>query len=98
MRAWIRDLYGDDRPTGWHALDPIDGVTPFVVAVPVFGLLVFADRGHGWESLMSTGDEALDLAHRLPREMPVRAVDDHLEVEMLPNVSGEDRIVVCFEP
>lgn len=100
MRAWIRDLYGLDHVAEFQELDTTEaGLTPVAITVPVFGLIVLVQRGpDDWGAAYTTGNRERDATLGLPTDRPVKVVDGHIEIEMLANVSGEDRVVVCFEP
>lgn len=85
MKAWIRDLYGEE-----HEAEVIDAGMGTGVAVAGFGTALFVERADGWMGgLINAGST---------HERIVREVAGHLEMEILPNASGEDRLVVCLEP
>lgn len=99
MKAAIRNLWGET--TEVH----IDELGPTAWAVPVagFGHLVFVMRPDGPAAVLAQGPgkgEHPRAVERMTEDAlesgePVRT---WYEVELLPNVSGEDRIVVVLTP
>lgn len=86
MRARIRNLWGE-----YSDAEIVDLENPAVVCVvvPVLGHLIVPLTGRTTAVLThGPGSEV---------ERPVTSVDGHLEVELLPNSSGEDRIVVVID-
>lgn len=95
VSAGIRDLYGVERPTALR-LD-VDVPGGWAVDVPGLGTLLVAKLqsdelivrlGRTYRSLLLQG------ASHVERDVAV--IGDDLEVELLPNSSGEDRIVVVL--
>lgn len=93
----MRDLWGEHHPlTTLHTA--VNGAV--VIDVPGFGLLVVG-LSSSPELIVRLGDPWLAAAlFRPPETTPSRRldavrVDGGWEVELLPNVSGEDRLVVC---
>lgn len=107
MRAAIRNLWGEETDV------EIDELGPTAWAVPVagFGHLVFVMRDDGPAAVLAQGpgrgehprsvhtiDSTPDDAD--PADIAAGTVEPErrYEVELLPNRSGEDRIVVVLRP
>lgn len=107
MKAAIRNLWGETTEVDIDELGP----TAWAVPVPGFGHLVFVMRPDGPAAVLAQGPgkgehprtvhtidsspEGADLADvAAGLTTPVR----RYEVELLPNRSGEDRIVVVLTP
>lgn len=90
MRAWIRDLHGVEHDTEFVVVQP----GAIAVTVAGFGHMIVSHFGpiESWHAILAQGPGRGEL------QRDVRAVDGHAEIEVLPNPSGEDRIVVCVEP
>lgn len=110
--CWIRNLYGVEQEAEWagdegHKQDH----DPFMVRVPGFGVCMVGQARADGEPILRAGQPqwmALVVAprangtygpgsRRTPRDVRV-ADDGRLEVELLPNSSNEDRIVVVIDP
>lgn len=101
----MRVLAGDTQP-----LEFIKDDEPFQVDVPGFGALLVGKvrsdaqivrlAGDQWTALLvqrdATGRYSKDGGHH-PRDVIVTD-EGRLEVELLPNVSDEERLVVVIEP
>lgn len=97
-RAWIRDLYGEEHDAKFSTLDAASGALGVAIVVPGFGQLVLVQRtNEEWGCAYTTGNAEDDARLGLPASREVRVLDDHVEVELLPNRAGEDRIVICFD-
>lgn len=95
--AWMRNaVTGDIVP-----LELIDISGPLAtIYVPAFGHVMIAELKSN-EPIVRLGPPAYRAllaqgADKGERELSVRQVDDLLEVELLPNVSKEDRLVVTY--
>lgn len=88
MRAGIRNLWGE---TTTATLVPLDVPGVVCVNVPGLGYCIVAVDPPRQTAIHSQGPGT-------ERELPCREVDGGLEVELLPNSSGEDRIVVVVWP
>jgi hypothetical protein len=88
----MRSLWGER--TELRTLDAnIPGVA--VVAIPGFGNLAVGEHPKlGLRALLFTNFNDDKLA---PLEREAVRKDDHIEVELLPNVSQEERMVVVVE-
>lgn len=101
--AWLRDLNGNERPAEWVTDGTVTRDTdPYMVRVPGFGVVMIgrATTGrHEWRALLvqprADGTYGPGAA-RHPRDVVEK--DGRLEIDLLPNTSGEDRIVVVVEP
>jgi hypothetical protein len=103
----LRDLLGETRP-----LTPFVGVEwrdPYMVEVPAFGVLIIgslrvdepiARLTPQWRALLVQPDAEHRIgpaSNHVPYDVTV-GDDGTLEVELLPNASGEDRLVVVVHP
>lgn len=104
VEAAIRNLWGEEEPA-----ELISGnYNPWQVAVPVFGVLIVArldaevEGGSGepiqaYRALLVQPDSKggySDESNKVERDAKV--VDNDVEVELLPNSSGGDRLVVVL--
>lgn len=89
--AHIRDIYGEIHPT--EILDPV-APNVHVANVPGFGHVMIGPGSDGEDSVNAL------LIHRRgsTARTALRMEDNTIEVEVLPNSSGEDRVVVVFTP
>lgn len=97
----MRDLHGQTRP-----LKVAQGHDPYMVEVPGFGMLVVGQMSdqalivrlaQRWSALLVQPDREgrfSPQSNKAPRE--VRVTSTGVEVELLPNPSGEDRLVVVL--
>lgn len=92
MHATIRNLWGEEQPA---ELDELSHGS-VVVAVPGLGHLVFnPETPAGARAVLTQGpgrDHDRDVKRLLEGD------DPRYEIELLPNSSGEDRIVVVVRP
>lgn len=76
-----------------------DVTTAICVLVPAMGaLLVGRPEGGDWRGVLVQPDadnRYSPASNQVVR--PARVVDGVVEIELLPNSSGEDRLVVCVE-
>lgn len=88
VQASIRNLWGEEQPAELE--DGVD-LPPGVVAVRVPGLghLIVGRHDDEWRAVLAQEHGTL--------WRDVSVIGDRVEVELLPNGSGEDRIVVCVD-
>lgn len=91
--ARARNLWGETTP-----LEVSQDENAYIVTVPVLGALVVGRGTTGLCELVQPDSDNCYSAksHLIRRE--VAEVDGHLEIELLPNSSGEDRLVVEIYP
>lgn len=85
-------------------LDVVQSRDPVIVEVPVLGHVVIGEARssepivclaeHYMAALAQPGDDGEP--RLIPRDV-VLVDDDSIEVELLPNSSGEDRLVACVK-
>lgn len=96
--AAMRVLSADD-----DQLVPLDlerAREPYMVMVPMFGVLIIGRRDGVWQALLVQADEAGEFSPSSPRHEYECATTlaGTVEVELLPNVSGEVRLTVVLNP